>query len=42
MMFCADFIKHQGWIQGESLGSRDPPLEIYQRSQKNDVVVVKH
>ena len=29
----------QGRIQGGSLGSRDPPPEIYQRSQKNDVLV---
>ena len=30
---------HQGRIQRGSLGSQDPPPEIYQGCQKNDVLV---
>ena len=38
LMFCAYCIA-AGADPGGSLGSRDPPPEIYQGSQKNDVLV---
>ena len=39
MRECKYLVHHIRACPGGSLGSRDPPPEVYQRSQKNDVLV---